>query len=134
MIEFYVQIKLVHVGAALLSGSLFLVRGLIVLAGRRGGGLVTSLRYLSYAVDTVLLTAALMLVSVLPRAMFANGWLTAKLLLLVPYIVLGSFALKRARSERVRWITYVLALAAFALMLTIARYHDPLGPLRGVLS
>ena len=132
MIEYYVPIKLVHVGAALLSGALFLVRGLIVLAGRRrSGALVSSLRYLSYAVDTALLTAALMLVSVLPRAMFANGWLTAKLLLLVPYVVLGSYALKRARSERVRWITYGLALAAFALMLTIARYHDPLGPLRG---
>lgn len=134
MIEFYVPIKTVHVAAALLSGSLFLVRGLIVLAGRRSGVLVSSLRYLSYAVDTVLLTAALMLVSVLPRAMFANGWLTAKLLLLVPYVVLGSFALKRARSERVRWITYLLALAAFALMLAIARTHDPLGPLRAVLS
>jgi len=132
MIEYYVPIKLVHVAAALVSGSLFLLRGLLVVAaGRRSGALVSSLRYLSYAVDTVLLTAALMLVSMLPAAMFANGWLTAKLLLLVPYIVLGSFALKRARSERVRWITYALALLSFALMLTIARYHDPLGPLRG---
>lgn len=134
MMEYYVQIKLVHVSAVLLSGSLFLVRGLIVLAGKRTGALVSSLRYLSYAVDTVLLTAALMLVSVLPRAMFANGWLTAKLMLLVPYIVLGSFALKRARSERVRWITYGLALAAFLLMVSIARSHDPLGPLRGWVS
>ncbi|MGH8518926.1 MAG: SirB2 family protein [Panacagrimonas sp.] len=131
MLEYYVQIKLVHVGAALLSGSLFLLRGLLVLSDERNGARVAPLRYLSYAVDTVLLTAALMLVSVLPRAMFANGWLAAKLTLLVPYVVLGSFALKRARSARVRWITYGLALVAFALMLGIARTHDPLGPLRG---
>lgn len=130
MIEYYVQIKMVHVGAALLSGSLFLVRGLLVLGGMPSGALVLSLRYLSYVVDTVLLTAALMLVSVLPHALFANGWLTAKLALLVPYIVLGSFALRRARSPRVRWTTFGLALAAFALMLSIARSHDPLGPFR----
>ena len=35
-------------------------------------------RYLSYAIDTVLLTAALMLLTILPGAMFANGWLTAE--------------------------------------------------------
>jgi uncharacterized membrane protein SirB2 len=134
MIEYYAQIKLVHVGAVLLSGSLFLVRGLIVLCGRPTGAIVVGLRYLSYVVDTVLLTAALMLVSILPRALFANGWLTAKLALLVPYIVLGSFALRRARTARARWTSYALALAVFALMLSIAHSHDPLGPLRGWLS
>jgi uncharacterized membrane protein SirB2 len=134
MIEYYAQIKLVHVGAVLLSGSLFLVRGLLVLGGRQTGAMVRTLRYLSYVVDTVLLTAALMLVSILPRALFANGWLTAKLVLLVPYIVLGSFALRHARSARARWTSYALALAAFVLMLSIARSHDPLGPLRGWFS
>ena len=55
-------------------------------------------RYLSYSIDSVLLTAALMLVTILPHAMYANGWLTVKLVLLVVYVVLGSFALKRGRT------------------------------------
>ena len=50
-------------------------------------------RYSSYTVDTVLLTAALMLVSMLPAAMFANHWLTVKLVLVVAYVGLGTLAL-----------------------------------------
>ena len=57
---------------------------------------------LSYTIDTVLLTAALMLLTILPGAMFANGWLTTKLVLVVVYVVLGTFALKRGRTPRVR--------------------------------
>lgn len=129
MIEFYPQIKFVHMTAVHVSGSLFLLRGALVLAGKHGWALAPPLRYLSYAVDTTLLTAALMLVSILPGALFANGWLTAKLALLVPYIVLGSFALRRARTPRGRLVAYALALAAFGLMYSIARAHDPLGAL-----
>jgi uncharacterized membrane protein SirB2 len=57
------------------------------------------LRFLSYSIDTILLTAALMLLTILPHAVFANGWLAVKLALLVVYVALGSFALKaRAQS------------------------------------
>jgi uncharacterized membrane protein SirB2 len=127
MIEFYPQIKLVHLTAVFASGGLFLLRGLVVLAARQSWALAAPVRYLSYAIDTTLLTAALMLVSVLPGAMFANGWLAAKLALLIPYIVLGSLALKRARTQRVRLICFVLALLAFGCMYSIARAHHPLG-------
>ena len=75
MIEFYPDIKGVHVLSVFCSGGLFLVRGLFVLGGRQAIAMAPPVRYLSYGVDTVLLTAALMLVSVLPSAMFANGWL-----------------------------------------------------------
>ena len=37
------------------------------------------LRYVSYSIDSVLLTAALMLIAVLPAAVFANHWLTVRL-------------------------------------------------------
>jgi uncharacterized membrane protein SirB2 len=126
MIEFYRQIFWVHVAAVIASGSLFAVRGVLVQAGSRWG-MAAPIRYLSYSVDTVLLTAALMLVTILPRAMFANGWLATKLALLVAYVVLGSFALKRGRTPRVRRASYLAALAVFATMLGIARAHHPLG-------
>lgn len=134
MIEYYPQIKAVHVATAVFSGGLFLLRGLLVLGGKPGVAMAAPVRYLSYANDTILLTAALMLVSVLPAAVFANGWLAAKLALLLPYIALGTFALKRARSARVRWICYVLALTAYGFMLGIARSHDPLGFMRAWLG
>lgn len=130
MMEFYAQIKFMHVTTVLLSGGLFIVRGLLVLGGRQAWALAAPVRYTSYAIDTTLLTAALMLVSILPSAMFANGWLTAKLALLMPYVVLGSFALKRGRTATARAVTYALALLAYAMMLSIARAHHPLGSLR----
>ena len=84
-------------------------------------------RYLSYTIDTVLLTAALMLLTILPGAMFANGWLTTKLVLVVVYVVLGTFALKRGRTSRVRAACYLAALLAFATIIGIALAHHPLG-------
>ena len=129
MIEFYPQIKLLHVGAVFASGSLFLLRGLAVQAGV-SLGMAAPARYLSYGIDTVLLTAALMLLTLLPAAVFANGWLWVKIGLLVVYVGLGTFALKRGRTARVRLASYVAALAVFACMYLVARTHDPLGPLR----
>ena len=128
MIAYYLQIKWVHVFAVLASGALFATRGGFVLAGARWP-MAAPWRYLSYSIDTVLLTAAAMLASILPAAMFANGWLAAKLVLLAVYVVLGSFALKRARTRVGRALSYATALAVFGFILGIARMHHPLGPL-----
>lgn len=126
MIEFYPQIKLLHVAAVFASGGLFLLRGLAVQAGLRWG-MVAPVRFLSYGIDILLLSAALMLVAVLPSAVFANGWLWVKLGLLIAYVALGSFALKRGRTPGVRSACFIAALLVFGTMYTIARAHDPLG-------
>ena len=133
MIEFYPQIKQFHVFVALLSGAIFAVRGAFALAGARWPQALP-VRLLSYSVDTALLTAALMLLTILPWAMFGNGWLAVKLLLLVAYVVLGVFAMRPARSRRTRAICYAAALLAFAAIYGIARAHHPLGPLLRVLA
>lgn len=126
MIEFYPQIKSVHVLAVLASGALFALRGAGVLAGHRWPAALP-VRVASWTIDTTLLTAALMLFTVLPKDMFGNGWLLAKVILLVAYIGLGTMALKRARSRRAQALYYVAALATFAFMISIARAHHPLG-------
>lgn len=133
MIEFYPQIKLVHVAAVLTSGGLFLLRGLAAQAGFRWT-MAAPLRFLSYGIDIVLLTAALMLLAILPAAVFANGWLWAKLGLLVAYVLLGSFALKRGRSPAVRAACFVAAVLVYAAMFAIARTHQPLGFVNVLLS
>ena len=131
MIAYYLQIKAVHVLAVLLSGGLFALRGAAALAGQRWP-LATPLRLLSYAIDTLLLTAALMLFTLLPGAVFANGWLAVKLVLLVGYVALGVLALRRAPTARQRALAYVAALAVYATMASIARAHHPLGWLHGL--
>lgn len=133
MIEFYAQIKQFHVFVALLSGGLFAVRGAFLLAGARWPQALP-VKWFSYAVDTALLTAALMLLTILPWAMFANGWLLAKLALLVAYVVLGVFALRRGRTPRTRALAYAAALATFGAMYSIARAHHPLGVLHALLG
>jgi uncharacterized membrane protein SirB2 len=129
MIEFYPQIKLVHIVCALLSGGVFFARAIGVLRAARWP-MALPTRMTSYAIDTALLTAALMLVSILPAAVFANGWLAVKLVLLAAYIVLGSFALKRASSRHARACCFAAAGSCFLCIAAIARSHDPLGPLR----
>ena len=127
MIEFYPQIKWVHVAMVISSGSLFLLRGLLVQAGQQRIAMLAPVRWLSYAIDTTLLTAALMLLTILPHGMFANGWLVTKLMLVVLYVALGTIALKRGRSPRARAVAYAAALLVFAFVITIARAHHPSG-------
>ena len=125
MIEFYPQIKQFHIFIAMLSGTLFALRGAFVLAGARWPQ-ARPLKWLTYAIDTSLLTAALLLVAILPWSVFANGWLLAKLALLFAYVVLGVLALRPQRPRRVRALYFAAALATFALMYGIARAHHPL--------
>ena len=126
MIEFYAQIKAVHVAMVFASGLLFALRGAGVLVGMRWP-MRLPVKLLSYTIDTTLLTAALMLFTILPHAMFANGWLATKLVLLVVYIGLGTFALKRGRTPRTRALCYVAALCVFGFIISVARAHHPLG-------
>ena len=86
-----------------------------------------TVRYTSYGIDTMLLTSAAMLLTILPGALFANGWLTAKLSLLVVYIVLGICAMRAQFPRGRRAIFYAAALLTFFFMFGIARMHQPLG-------
>ncbi len=130
MIEFYAQIKWVHIASIIASGMLFLLRGSLMVAGKERVAMLAPLRFLSYGIDTVLLSAALMLLTILPHAMFANGWLSVKLVLVIVYIALGSLALKLGRTARARTVAFVAALAVYLGIIAIARTHDPMGGLR----
>lgn len=133
MPEFYPSLKAVHMQLAMLSGALFALRGgAAVCAGARWPRHVV-LRYTSYAVDTLLLLSASLLLWSLYRAgavaagALANGWLALKLVLLVGYIVLGALAMRPGRSRTVRGASYLAALLVFACIYGIARAHHPLG-------
>lgn len=128
MIEFYPEVRLVHIGSVIASGSLFALRGALTLAGSAVPQYPV-VRYLSFGIDTVLLTAALMLLSMLHLNPLTTPWLATKLVLLVAYVVLGSLALRRARTPRARAACLVLALLVLLTMAAIARAHDPRGPL-----
>lgn len=126
MDEFYLPIRHVHIGAVALSGALFLVRTI----GHNFLGATwpkaLPLRILVWSVDTVLLTAALMLTTIVQQYPFVDGWLTMKVVLLVLYIMLGTWAF-RAEKKSTRLWSMAAALAVFGFIITVARAHDPLG-------
>jgi uncharacterized membrane protein SirB2 len=111
------------------SGTLFFVRGLAVQLGAAWPR-HAAVRYLSYSIDTVLLTAAFMLMTVLQQYPLQQSWLTVKVALIIVYIVLGSFAISRGKTPNVRWTCYIAAILIFGLIISIARTHHPLGFLR----
>jgi uncharacterized membrane protein SirB2 len=126
MTEYYLVLRNLHVGCAIATITLFVLRGLLMLADspRRHGPV---LRYLPHVIDTVLLTTALMLTTVIRQYPFSTGWLTVKLVLLVAYIVLGSIALNRGRTRAIRVAAFAAALATIGFLVSVARTHHPLG-------
>lgn len=127
MIAFYPQIKLLHIVFVVLSLSLFAFRGTLSVVLDKPWGDHVLLRYGSYTIDTLLLTFALMLLTMLQIGPFAQPWLGVKLVWLVLYILFGALALRRARSRRLRVLFFALALLSAGWMYGVARAHHPAG-------
>lgn len=119
----YNALKAVHVGAVGVSLCLFLLRGAWMLAG---SPLLQRhwVRVVPHVVDTVLLVSAIWLAIELRQAPFRDGWLTAKILGLLLYVVLGSVALKHGRTKVARTGAFAAALAVFAYIVAVARTKD----------
>lgn len=115
----YTAIKHLHIACAALSGSLFLLRGLWML--RESPMLHRRwVRVAPHIVDTLLLTSALVMVALSGQYPFVQDWLTAKVLALIAYIVLGTVALKRGRNKTVRVWAFIAALTVFAYIGSVA--------------
>ena len=129
--DHYPQLKLIHLGLVACSGGLFALRGLAVLR-RAQWPLGDRARRASELIDSLLLLAGASLWFALSLNPLRDHWLGFKLCLLLVYIVLGSFALKRGRTARQRAACYVAALVVFGFMVTVARAHHPLGLFLGL--
>jgi uncharacterized membrane protein SirB2 len=126
MLEFYSEIRFVHIAAVTASGLLFFARGL-GMVHKASWFMAAPVRYLSYTIDTILLTAALMLTTIVGQYPFADGWLTMKVVLLAVYIALGTFALKRGKTFETRIKCWAAALLVFLFIVSIALTKHPLG-------
>ena len=130
MTEYYLALRHVHISCAVLTIALFLLRGGLMIAESpwlRSRVLLI----LPHVIDTVLLTTALMLTTIVHQYPFVQGWLTMKVVLLVAYVVLGSIAIKRGRTKRTRVYAFSAALLTIGFLVTVARTHDPLGVFAG---
>lgn len=115
----YILLKYVHVSCAALSVTGFVLRGIWML---QGSPLLARrwVRIAPHAVDTVLLASAIALAVMIRQYPLVQGWLTAKVLGLIAYIVLGTIALKRGRTRVVRITAFWGALLVFAYIVAVA--------------
>jgi uncharacterized membrane protein SirB2 len=120
----YFALKYVHVGAVIASFSLFFVRGLWMMAAPEKLA-ARWVRVVPHVIDTILLASAVALVVTTAQYPFVQPWLTAKILALLVYIVLGTVAIRRGRTRRVRVVAWILALIVFGYMVAVARARVP---------
>ena len=113
-----------HRTCVTLSVALFIARGVGV-ALLQAWPMQTSWQYLSVAIDVPLLLAGASLWVLLGYHPLQQTWLGVKLVLLVVYIVLGSFALKRGRTRGQRLAFFIAALAVVLSMAGIALTRSP---------
>ena len=113
----YMILKHLHMTTAYLTITLFALRLLLDAAGRPGWR-QTPLRFIPHINDTILLVAAIALLFVVGYASAMPGWLIAKIVLLVGYIVAGVFALKATLGKPVR-----ISAAVLALIMVSAIFH-----------
>ena len=122
----YLLAKNLHVACVIVSLGGFLARGLLMLAGSPVLG-TRLMRVAPHVVDTLLLASAIWLAWLLRQYPFVHGWLTAKVLGLVAYIVLGAIALRRGRTQGIRVAAFVAASATAFYIVSVALTHDPRG-------
>jgi uncharacterized membrane protein SirB2 len=122
----YAVLKVIHVASAIASIAGFFVRGLWRLSGR----CLPSFGWLRWAPhinDTVLLAAAVGLMVVTDQFPVADGWLTAKVLGLLAYIILGKIALSDATGGRLRPWAWLSALLMAGYVVSVAITRNPAG-------
>ena len=130
MTDYYLALRHIHIACVVLTIALFLLRGGLMIAESpwlRSRALLV----LPHVIDTILLSTALMLTTIVHQYPFVQGWLTMKVVLLVVYVVLGSIAIKRGRTKRMRVYAFAAALATIAFLVTVARTRHPLGVFAG---
>ena len=123
--ELYPTLKLLHVGCVAVTACGLVLRGVWML--RESPLLRHPLtRVLPHVNDALLLAAGIGMAVMLRQYPLVDGWLTAKLLALLGYIGLGTVALKRGRTKRIRLLAFGGALLTLGYLVAVALTRSPL--------
>lgn len=121
----YLLLKNLHVGCVIASGCGFVLRGIWMLFDSPRLN-QRSVKIFPHVVDTGLLGSAIALATISGQYPVAQGWLSAKVIGLVLYILCGTMALKRGRTKTIRGVFFVVALVIFAYIVSVALHRSPL--------
>ena len=112
-------LKYVHVTCVILSGSGFLVRGVWMM--RESPWLQKKwVRVAPHIIDTILLGSAILLAIQIQQYPLVHHWLTAKVLALLAYIVIGAIGLKYGSTKKIRICAWLVAIAIFVYIVLVA--------------
>ena len=112
-------LKLIHISAATLTISGFVLRGYWMLSGSPYLQL-KPVKILPHILDTLFLASGIALIVTLDLPVLTQTWLLTKFAALIIYVVLGSIALGRGKTLRARNTAFMLALATFAYIYGVA--------------
>lgn len=122
----YLVVLATHMSCAALSITFFILRGIWALQNREILHHPV-VKVTPHVIDTILLLSALTLTVTISQYPFVDHWLTAKFFALIGYIILGTIALKRGRTQIIRSIALCGAILLFGYIVSVAYYHHPLG-------
>jgi uncharacterized membrane protein SirB2 len=115
----YLILKNLHMTCAVLTFLGFSLRGYWMLT-ESAMLQKKAVKVFPHIVDTLLLLSAIMLAVVTGFYPFVYGWVTIKVVLLVAYIVLGTFALKRGKTKQSRLVFFIASLAVLLAIFATA--------------
>lgn len=120
------MLKDIHVTTALISFTLFFIRGLWVM---KGSAMMQKkwVKIVPHVNDTVLLGTAIALTISIGQYPFVDAWVTAKLLGLVAYICLGVEVFRIAKTELGRMLAWLSGLLVFLFTVSVAVTKSPVG-------
>jgi len=120
----YLLLKQLHLTTIAITLTLFLLRGAWMMME---SSLLQArwVRIVPHLNDTLLLASGITLAVLMQQYPLVHGWLTAKLIALIVYIVLGTIALKRGKTRAQRIAAWFAALLVFGYMAAVAVTHDP---------
>lgn len=119
----YSILKHSHMLFALISGMLFLLRGIWMLLDSNQLQ-KRWVKVLPHVNDTLLLGCAIGLMVILGQYPFVDHWLTAKVVALVLYIGIGVIAIKRGKTKPIRAMAFVTALLIYVYIIGVAIKHS----------
>jgi uncharacterized membrane protein SirB2 len=122
----YLAVKYVHVASVVLSLTGFFLRGILMM---RESPLLGArwIKVVPHINDTVLLIAALSLAAMSGQYPFVVGWVTAKVLGVIAYIILGALALRDASTKQMRVVCWLASLVVFGWIVSVALTRQPVG-------
>ena len=121
----FIALKTLHVTCAILSITGYVVRGVWMM--RESPWLRNKwVKVVPHIVDTLLLGAGIWLAILIGQYPFVQGWLTAKVLALIAYIVVGAIGLKYGKTRNIRIAAWLGAIAIFGYIVLVALTHQVL--------